>query len=118
MGSRLIIAGSRSITDYEKVKIILDQYLIKIQIIEIIHGGARGVDTLAEQYAKNNNIPTQVFLPNYQGKNDRSAPLRRNIEMANYGDILIAFHDGISKGTIHMINEMLKLGKRTYVHVI
>ena len=39
----------------------------------IISGGAKGMDQAAEQYAKENNIPLRVHLPEYQ-KFGRGAP--------------------------------------------
>ena len=47
------VVGSRYFVDYDFVKLKLDQYL---PIDMIVYGGAPGVDTLAEQYAKIHNI--------------------------------------------------------------
>ena len=42
----------------------------------------------------------------------------RNIDIANYGDVLVAVWDGSSTGTQHIISYMEKLGKPVYIHRI
>ena len=115
-GLKVVVAGSRSLSVVYAVYDYISQTLNEFDIEEIVSGGAIGVDTLAEQYAKENDIPIKIFKPKYKSSKDRSAPLMRNIEMAKYGDILIAFHDGKSTGTKHMINQMSKLDKPVYVY--
>ena len=56
--------------------------------------------------------------PQYEGKNDRGAPLRRNKDIADYGDLLIAIWDGKSNGTKHIIEYTKNLGKPVYIHYI
>ena len=45
------------------------------------------------------------------GTHGKKAGILRNIEMGDYADALIAFHDSESKGTKHMIEYMKSLGK-------
>jgi hypothetical protein len=101
---KIIIAGSRSITDYNKLLIAIEYS--NYNITEIVSGGAKGVDMLGEQFAKNFGIPVKRFIPNWRpnGELDKSAGFKRNKEMADYGEALIAVHDGQSKGTSNMIN--------------
>ncbi|MCI0617999.1 DUF2493 domain-containing protein [bacterium] len=97
---KVIIAGSRSITRIELVeKAIRDS---GFSISEVISGGARGVDKLAIEWAVQHKIRVKSFIPNWE-KFGRSAGFRRNIEMAEYAEALIAVWDTISKGTKHMI---------------
>lgn len=109
---KVIVAGSRGFNSYP----VLETYLknIDINITEIISGNARGADQLGELYATNNNIPVTKFIPkwNLYGK---QAGILRNIEMVNYGDVLVAFWDGKSKGTRHIINYAKKKGLKVYV---
>lgn len=110
---KLIVAGGRTFSN----KVLLHTKLNELleDITEIVSGGAFGADQLGEEWAKQNNIPIIQFKPQYNGPNDRSAPLRRNIQMAEYGDKLIAFWDGKSKGTEHMIKQMNKVEKEVIV---
>ena len=76
----------------------------------IISGGAIGIDTLARQFAEQNNIPIIEFLPEYH-KYGRKAPLMRNIQIVENCDSVIAFWDGKSPGTKFTIDYAKKLGK-------
>lgn len=120
---RIAVAGSRTITDYNQFIIALTN-AIKTGVIthansfEIVSGGAKGVDTLARRYATEFNFKLTEFKPQYRTNYDRSAPLRRNIDIAAYSDVLIAVWNGTSPGTKHMIAEMKKLNKPTYVHIV
>lgn len=104
---KVIVAGSRDFTDYDKVKEILNK---EENITEIVCGGAKGADTLGEYWAKENNIPIKYFIPDWN-RYDRSAGPIRNREMSLYADKLIAFWDGKSRGTKNMIENMKKLNK-------
>ena len=64
----------------------------------IVSGGAKGADTYAKEYAIKNNIPIIEFLPDYR-KYGRKAPLLRNLQIVDNCDYLLAFWDGISRGT-------------------
>lgn len=84
---------------------------------EIVSGGARGVDTVAREFAIYNNIKLTEFLPDYQ-RYKRGAPLIRNREIINYADTVIAFWDGNSRGTKFVIDECKKAGKTVQVIII
>ena len=127
---KVIIAGSRTITDYKIVKKAIEDS--KVEITEVVSGGAKGVDSLGEKYAEENNIscryfyadwkninaPNAVVKENKWGKYNAKAGLNRNEEMAEHGDVLIAVWDGKSTGTKHMINCMEKLNKKVYIYEI
>ena len=101
---KLAIIGSRSLC-----VINLDNYLPE-GITEIVSGGARGVDRQASEWARRNNIPIKEFLPDYK-RYGRSAPLKRNEEIAKYADSVIALWDGYSKGTMHTVSLFRDMGK-------
>lgn len=111
---RLAVIGSRTFTDYKKLEEVLDGYALLNPITEIISGGAKGVDKLAEQYSKARAIPIKVY-PAEWDKYGRSAGYRRNTLIVNNCDQVIAFWDGISKGTLHSITLAEKIGKEITV---
>ncbi len=99
---RVIIAGSRDLIDpYRGIEHAVFQS--GFTITEIVSGGARGVDTSAEEYAQAEGIPIIVIKADWD-KYGKSAGYKRNVEMANISDALIAVWDGESKGTKHMID--------------
>ena len=120
---RIAIAGSRTITDYNQLVIALTNainsgVIPRANTFEIVSGGAKGVDMLARRYANEFGYILTELKPQYKGRYDKGAPLRRNVDIAAYSDVLIAIWDGVSPGTKHMINEMQKLNKPTYVHIV
>lgn len=82
---------------------------------EIVIGGARGVDESARAYAKENGIPLTEFLPDYETYGQR-APLVRNIEIVDYSDFVLAFWDGKSRGTAHVITQCHARGVRVQIY--
>ena len=108
---KVAVIGSRglSVTD-------LGRYLPK-NTTEIVSGGARGVDTSAREYALSHGIKLTEFLPEYT-RFGRSAPLKRNITITEYSDIVLAFWDGKSKGTKFVIDNCRKLGVEVRVYII
>lgn len=111
---RVIIAGSRSFDDYDKLCKEVDEFIsmqkffaglgaYKSKEVEIVSGGARGADKLGERYAKEHNLSLKVFPADWD-KYGKRAGYIRNEEMAKYANCLIAFWDGQSKGTAHMID--------------
>lgn len=93
---KLMIAGSRNITSFD-----ISPYIPK-NVNLIISGGARGIDTIAEEYADKHKISKLIIRPRYDlyGK---CAPLIRNDIMVNMCDKVLAFWDGKSGGTKHTI---------------
>jgi hypothetical protein len=105
---KIIIAGSRNFNDYNLLKTSCDNLLTQFTNIEIVSGTAQGADKLGERYAREKGYGIKEFPANWNlGK---SAGYIRNDEMAKYADMLIAFWDGTSKGTKHMIDLANKRG--------
>jgi len=100
---KLIIAGGRNFNNYKKLCKVCDQVLQDQINIEIVSGAYyKGADKLGEQYAKERGYKITRFPANWN-KYGKAAGPKRNQQMANYTDALIAFWDGKSKGTKHMI---------------
>lgn len=78
-------------------------------VTQIVSGGAYGVDKRAAEFAKANGIEVLEIKPNYIRYGKR-APLIRNAEIVQKADMLIAFHDGKSTGTLHTVGLAKKKG--------
>lgn len=108
---KVAVIGSRGLTVSD-----LGRYLPE-NTTEIVSGGAKGVDTSAREYAKSNGIKLTEFLPEYT-RFGRSAPLKRNITIIGYSDIVLAFWDGKSSGTKFVIDNCHRLGVEVRVYVM
>lgn len=79
----------------------------------IIHGGARGADTLAGIVAKEIGLQVEVYPADWNRHGRAAGPIR-NQQMIEQGrpDIVLAFHANIgqSKGTKDMVERAKKTG--------
>lgn len=101
---KLLIAGSRSITSFDLSPYVPDEVDL------IITGGAKGIDTLAEAYAKERGIPTVTVKPCYE-RYGRAAPILRDEEMVDLADAVLVIWDGTSRGSKHTADYARKQGK-------
>lgn len=108
---KLMIAGSRSIDNID-----ISQY-IGDDVDFIISGGAKGVDTLAEQYADKHRISKIIIYPRYDLYRG-NAPLVRNKTMVDISDKVLVLWDGQSRGAKSTIEYAKRSGKKLEVVVI
>ncbi|MBR2460031.1 MAG: hypothetical protein IKB34_02215 [Clostridia bacterium] len=101
---KLLIVGSRSITDFD-----LSPY-ITAEVDTVISGGADGIDSLAERYADLHRLSKYIIRPRYD-LYGRAAPLKRNEQMIDMADAVLIIWDGISKGTLYTLNYAKKMNK-------
>ena len=93
---KVAVVGSRSISEIDL------SHMLPPETTEIVSGGAKGVDAAAAAYAASNGIKLTVFMPEYQ-LYGRAAPLKRNEKVVSHSDLVLAFWDGSSSGTKHVI---------------
>ena len=103
---KVVIAGSRGFSNYkllvEKCNSILREKKKEANII-IVSGHAKGADTLGEKYANDEKFDLEIYPAEWK-KFGKAAGFRRNEKMAEIADAVIAFWDGKSNGTRHMID--------------
>lgn len=114
---KLIVAGSRDFNN----PYLLNSVLFAMADVEfaehnvsIVSGMARGADALGAAFARANYVELYEFPANWD-KYGKRAGFIRNEEMAVFSDGLLAFWDGQSKGTAHMISAMKSKGKHVTV---
>lgn len=98
MKYKLAVVGSRGFDDYFHLKKRLDPLKDKVSVI--VSGGAKGADSLAAKWAKENDIPVTIFKPEWD-KYGKGAGYQRNRKIISECDACIAFWDGQSRGTQH-----------------
>lgn len=97
-----LVVGSRTFEDYELLKKKLDVFLSEQKEVVIVSGGTKGVDSLAERYAKEKGYKLKIFRADWD-KHGKKARYVCNEEMHKYISQfpkrgLVAFWDGKSKG--------------------
>jgi predicted Rossmann fold nucleotide-binding protein DprA/Smf involved in DNA uptake len=103
---KLAIVGTRDFADREALENALAP--LEPLITEVISGGAAGADTLGEDWARMRNIPVRVFHP---ARRNTRAFHRRNRQIVEACDQLVAFWDGRSTGTRYTIDYARQLAR-------
>lgn len=112
----LCIAGPRDWNDAPFVRATLNMFHREHpSISKVIHGGAKGVDAIANWWANDHGIKVETFPAKWEEWGKAAGPMR-NKEMAKVADVLIAFrypNSPMTAGTHSMVKCMV--GKITYV---
>jgi len=115
---KVAIVGSREFPQKEVVKSYIALMVWNKEGIgdfTIVSGGARGVDTWAEEEAEKLGISTEIYPANWD-KYGKAAGYKRNQQIVEAADHIVAFWNGESKGTKHTID--IALEKKVPVTVI
>ena len=105
---KVAIIGSRDFNDYNYMCEMMDDFTkCHFTITTIISGGAKGADSLGEKWAEDNNLPTEIYKPDWK-KYGRSAGYIRNADIVDNSQHVIAFWDGNSKGTLNSVDRAKK----------
>ena len=107
----VIIAGSRTIEDYELVKTHVINSRFKID--EVVNGTARGADFCGVLFAQEFGLYITNFTPDWN-KYGRSAGIIRNGHMADYADAAVIINQSFSRGAANMLTQMASRNKRYY----
>ena len=116
---KVIIAGGRDFTNLSVMATVLNNlqdvdHVIEIEKLTLICGMARGADLTAYKLFKEVGLPVEAYPADWD-QHGKQAGYIRNTQMANVADMLIAFWDGESRGTAHMINTMKQQHKSVFV---
>lgn len=108
---RLAVVGSRR---YPLLGVVSSFVSQRMKDTCIVSGGAPGVDRTAVQAAKATGLEVEEFLAQWNTEG-RSAGFKRNVQMIDTVDGLVAFWDGSSNGTRHAIDYATQRGIPVYV---
>ena len=118
---RLAIVGGRDFNDKElmakRLALFMRAYSngeMSAPSIEIVSGGAKGADTLGVSFACVWNVPIKIFKPDWN-KYGKSAGFRRNQTIVDNCDMVLAFWDGMSRGTSDTIEKAKRAKKPTFI---
>ena len=103
---RLAIIGSRSWTNGHLAYVILDAVARNIPVELVVSGGAKGADSIGENWADDRGIPTRIFRPDWDQYGKR-AGMMRNTDIIENADTVVAFWDGSSRGTRNSLNKAI-----------
>ena len=101
---RVLCCGDRNWTDRETVRVRISELP---ETAVIVHGAARGADTIAGEVAAELGHTVEVYPAQWNTYGRAAGPIRNNQMLDTKPDLVIAFHADISKskGTAHCIQE-------------
>lgn len=106
-GPLVLVCGSRSWRDDGPIK----ERLARLpRGVRIIHGGARGADLIAARAARALGIPEQGFPADWRSLGRRAGIVRNLALLDQRPDLVVAFWDGCSTGTQHVIETAVDRG--------
>ncbi|MBW3127282.1 SLOG family protein [Hymenobacter profundi] len=107
--NNLIVAvvGSRSV----KSCTALVRRLAELEPVQVVSGGATGVDTLAAEWARTHGVPLLELRPDYATHGPTAAPHVRNAEIVRRAALVLVVWDGRSKGTLSTLRAARRLGR-------
>ena len=109
---RVLVCGGREYADREKLAAVLADLRRTRGITHLIAGGARGADTLAAEWADDQDIPSSIYMADWDGLGRKAGPIR-NQRMLDEGkpDLVVAFPGG--RGTADMVRRAREAGVET-----
>lgn len=106
---KLAVCGSREITiEFHELDKLIDA--LRLHAVEIVSGGANGIDAVAEEFAYQFEIKYTEFPADWESHGKAAGPIR-NRQIAQYADQLLVIRYPDSKGSISVASEFRKLGK-------
>lgn len=99
---KICVCGGRNYTEYKVLSKVLNEARQIYGPFTLVHGDAKGADSMAKNWAISNNVEHQAYPAKWDVFGDSAGPIR-NRQMLDAGfDMLIAFPGG--RGTANMIS--------------
>lgn len=107
---KLAICGSRDINlSYLTVADLVSK-LVTHERVEVVSGGAKGVDASALKFSQEMYLKYTEFPADWKTYGKAAGPIR-NKQIAEYADQLLVIRYPDSKGSLNVAAEFRKLGK-------
>ena len=111
MATKIAVIGSRRFSRPD----LVENFIAGLSNDDtIISGGAPGVDTMAAEAARRQNLRSIVFSADWD-THGRSAGPMRNLQIVEAADEVVAFWNGTSRGTLNTAIQALAAGKSATV---
>ena len=106
---RVLVCGGREFKDADMLEDRLSALRVERGFSLVIAGGARGADTLAEEWAKAHGLACDVYQADWTGLGRKAGPMR-NQQMLDEGkpQLVVAFPGG--RGTADMVRRARTAG--------
>lgn len=117
MAIRILVTGHRDLANQKLVDQTLDGVLDSLLLakdgdndITLIHGGAKGADTLAANWAAGLSIHCERYNAQWNAYGKAAGPLRNQQMVDSGADVVVAFLKAGSRGTADCLKRAIKAG--------
>ena len=111
-GVKVAIVGSRHFPELERVRTFVGSLPADATVVT---GGASGVDAAAGEAARERQLGLIKLPPRFEESSDPGASARRNQQLVDAAEVLVAFWDGESAGTRKTVQRALDSGREVHV---
>lgn len=113
---RILITGDRHWNDEQLIRNWLSA-CSQFTSVTIVHGGARGADTIADKVAKELGYATACYPADWARYGRAAGPIRNAQMLDSHPDLVLAFHPDLSRsrGTKNCVEEARRRGIVTIV---
>lgn len=105
----VLCCGSRNWTEWFKIKKMLYRLSLSLGRFTVLHGGAQGADSNCGQMARILGLDVEVMRPDWLKYGKRAGMLRNTAMLERRPDYVIAFWDGVSRGTLDTIQKAVNV---------
>lgn len=105
----VLCCGSRSWTEWFRIKKTLYRLALPLGKFTVLHGGAGGADYWSGKMARLLGLPVEVMRPNWAKYGKRAGMLRNTQMLERKPNYVIAFWDGVSRGTLDTIQKAVNV---------
>lgn len=114
--STVIVTGSRDWADEDGIWAALSRAVLDFHVTHLVHGGAKGADRIAGEWAQRASVHVQVYRADWE-QFGKGAGTLRNLQMleAHPDAMVVGFPLPASKGTVHCLLAARKLGMPVWV---
>lgn len=110
---RVLVCGGREYADREELYETLDSFHETRPFAALIHGAARGADTLAGEWARERGVPEITRPADWQRHGRAAGPIRNHEMLRESLDLVVAFPGG--RGTAHMVRIAIEAGLQVLI---
>ena len=105
---KVLVCGGRHYQHFRKVREALNALHRETPITGLITGGCSGADAFAEEWARNGNIPVEVYKADWYTYERAAGPIRNQRMLEAKPDLVLAFPGG--RGTADMLRRAREAG--------
>lgn len=111
---KMLVCGGRTYSNNRRMAEVLDELARRFLISKVVHGAARGADTLAGLWARANKIEEKAYPADWRKHGLSAGPIRNEAMLQQeHPDIIVAFPGG--PGTRDMLRRTVKSEAKVYV---